>query len=288
MNMNIFMLSMAAMVNAASGNDIVLLGTASNYVILSKSGISTVPTSVITGDIAVSPIAATAITGFTLTLDSSTYYSTSDQVTGIVKAADYTSPTSSDLTTAVSDMEIAYTDAAGRSTTGGSSFLNLGEGDIGGKTLGPGVYTFDRDVTITSDIYFKGTSTDVFIIQTSKSVKQAPNTKVYLTGNCGGSIALAQNIFWSVAQEVIVEPNSTMQGVLLVKTGVTIKTGSTLNGRILAQTAVVLQQATITEKPTTPNMVPSEDSYPSIMPSTQPSSIPSNQPTTSTQPTLCV
>src|ERR1700690_2410427 len=43
------------------------LGTAGNYVILAKSGISTVPTSAITGDIGVSPISATAITGFALT-----------------------------------------------------------------------------------------------------------------------------------------------------------------------------------------------------------------------------
>jgi hypothetical protein len=38
----------------------VLLGTANNYAILAKTGITTVPASVITGDIAVSPIAATA------------------------------------------------------------------------------------------------------------------------------------------------------------------------------------------------------------------------------------
>eukprot|EP00571_Detonula_confervacea_P013713 CAMPEP_0172297048 /NCGR_PEP_ID=MMETSP1058-20130122/222_1 /TAXON_ID=83371 /ORGANISM="Detonula confervacea, Strain CCMP 353" /LENGTH=71 /DNA_ID=CAMNT_0013006153 /DNA_START=72 /DNA_END=285 /DNA_ORIENTATION=- len=37
----------------------VTFGTAGNYTILTKSGISTVPDSVITGDIAVSPIAAT-------------------------------------------------------------------------------------------------------------------------------------------------------------------------------------------------------------------------------------
>ena len=48
----------------ATGLAPVNLGTAGNFVILSKSGISTVPSSVLTGDIGVSPIAHTAITGF--------------------------------------------------------------------------------------------------------------------------------------------------------------------------------------------------------------------------------
>ena len=44
----------------------VLLGTAGDFAILSKTGISTVPTSAITGDIGVSPIAAGAGAGFSL------------------------------------------------------------------------------------------------------------------------------------------------------------------------------------------------------------------------------
>ena len=55
------------------------LKDAGDYVIIAKSGIDTyVPySSIITGDIAVSPITATAMTGFSLTLDSSTQFSTS-------------------------------------------------------------------------------------------------------------------------------------------------------------------------------------------------------------------
>jgi len=246
MKLNLFILSATAMVNAVvSGETFVDLGTAGNFAILSKAGISTVPDSVITGDIGVSPIAATAITGFTLTLHSSTTYSTSGQVSGHAMAADYTSPTSSKLTTAVSDMETAYTDAAARSTTD-ATYLNRGvlqTGEIGGATLAPGVYTFDRDVTISNGaVTFSGTSTDIFIIQTSKSVKQAASTFVTLTGG-----ALAKNIYWSVAEEFIMEDSAKMAGVLLVKTAVTMKTGSSLNGRVLAQTAVVLQVATVAE-----------------------------------------
>ena len=64
------------------------LGTAGNYAILAELVISTVPNSVITGDIGVSPIAATAITGFTLTQDATNAFSTSTQITGVVGILD--------------------------------------------------------------------------------------------------------------------------------------------------------------------------------------------------------
>ncbi len=66
------------------------LGRAANYAVLAKSGISTVPTSTITGDLGLSPSAATYITGFSLTADSTNVFSTSPQVTGHVYALETT------------------------------------------------------------------------------------------------------------------------------------------------------------------------------------------------------
>jgi hypothetical protein len=238
MKLSLFLLSAAAVVNAATAVEKVDLKTAGDYVILTKTGISTVPTSHITGHIGVSPISAAAITGFDLILDTSETFSTSTQVEGNAYASSYVSPTPSWMTTAVSDMETAYTNAAGETHTE----KNLGAGEIGGLTLSSGVYFFDTDVMILpgTELTFTGTADDVFIIQTTKSVKQAANTAVILKGG-----AKAENIFWQVAGEVTVGAGSTMQGVLLVKTGVTFITGSTLVGRILAQTACTLQSATI-------------------------------------------
>jgi hypothetical protein len=223
------------------------LGTAGGYVILSKAGISTVPNSHITGDIAVSPIAATAITGFSLTADSSNVFSTSTQVTGQVKASDYAVPSPADLTTAVSDMEVAYTDAASRPTS--FAKLNLGTGLLGSTPFGDGdypltsgVYTFKSDVKIQGDLYFEGDADDVFIIQMTGNLIQTGNTEVVLVGG-----ALAKNIFWQIAGHVLVHANAHMQGILLVFTGVTFETGSSLYGRVLSQTACVLQSATMTE-----------------------------------------
>jgi hypothetical protein len=224
--------------------------SAENYVILTKSGISTVPDSVITGDIAVSPIAATAITGFSLTMDSGNEFSKSAQVVGKAFAATYAPPIPAHLSTAVSEMEAAYTDAAGRPNADADR-KNIGEGVLGGDfggpdaPLTPGVYTFGSGVTIGGDITFEGTgidTEDVFIIQITGKLIQTANIDVTLSNG-----ALAKNIFWQVADEVLVGKGAHLQGILLAQTSVLFETGSSLNGRVLAQTACDLQVATITE-----------------------------------------
>ena len=110
------------------------LGTAGDFVILSKAGISTTGTTGIVGDIGVSPIDSTAITGFGLGMDATNTFANSSLVTGKVYAADYTPPTPAKMTTAVSDMETAYTDAAGRTNP---TATELGAGNIGGLTIPP-------------------------------------------------------------------------------------------------------------------------------------------------------
>jgi hypothetical protein len=214
------------------------LGSACNYAILAKSGISTVPNSVITGDIAVSPIDGGALTGFSLTRDSSGQFSTSTQVTGKLFAADYTVPTPGKLSTAVSAMEAAYTEASTRTFTRQTT----GDGAIGGQTLFPGVYTFTAGITITSDITFDGGPDDVLIIQTAGTLTQAANTKVLLSG-----CAQAKNIFWVVAGFATIGANASMQGILLIKEKAVFETGSSLVGSVLAQTAVTLDMTTVTQ-----------------------------------------
>jgi hypothetical protein len=112
MKLNLLLLSAATLINAATAIETVDLGTAGDYVILAKTGISTVPDSFFIGDIAVSPIAAAAITGFDLIIDSDGLFSTASQLTGKAYAVDYASPSPIELTTAVGDMETAYTNAA--------------------------------------------------------------------------------------------------------------------------------------------------------------------------------
>src|SRR6476661_2178098 len=58
------------------------LGSAGTYVIMGKTGVSNVTGSTITGNIAVSPAAASYITGFGLSMDASNEFSTSPSVVG--------------------------------------------------------------------------------------------------------------------------------------------------------------------------------------------------------------
>jgi hypothetical protein len=243
MKLNLLLLSAATLFNGATAADNVNLGTAGDYVILTKSGISTVPASAITGDIGVSPIAATAITGFGLTLESGGQYSTASQITGRAVAADYGGAAATALTLAVGDMQIAYAFAAGHTAdadTNEQIFNELNGGDITGLTLTAGVYTFKTDISIISgEITFTGTDTDIFIIRTTGSLKQAASTNVILDG------VLAKNIFWQVAGQVEVGAFASMKGIILVKTDALFMTGSSLLGRVLAQTACNIQMATI-------------------------------------------
>ena len=249
--------------------DPVNLQTAVNYVILAKTGISTVPQSAITGDIGVSPIAATAMTGFSLTLDPSGGFSTSTQISGVAFAADYvmllnwvdwvmtwwylgsgssasaTAPMT--LTVAVLDMQAAYTEAAGRATSSAAK-LNVGAGVLGGAyggraaPLTPGVYTFGSGVSITSDLHLQGNQDDVFIFQISGVLSLSANTNVVLSGG-----VRARNVFWQVTGNAVVLAGAHMEGIMLIKTDVLFVTGSSLTGRVLSQTACNLQMAVITE-----------------------------------------
>ncbi len=214
------------------------LGTAKDYVILAKSGISTVPTSDVTGDLGISPAAASDITGFSLTADATNVSSTSPQVTGKVYAADYESPTPSNLTTAVSDMELAFTDAAGRSP----DEIELGAGDIGGKTLTPGVYKWGTGVLIPTDVTLAGSANAVWIFQIAQDLTVSNATKVVLTGG-----ARAKNVFWQVSGQVDLGTTAHFEGVVLGQTAITLQTGASINGRLLAQTAVTLDASTVVE-----------------------------------------
>lgn len=224
-------------VNEGLGPAPVLLGTAGNFAILAKTAISTAPASVITGDIGVSPAAETFLTGFSQT--KYTGYSTSPQVTGFMYAADMTPPTPTMMTTAISDMETAYTDAAGRITP---DYVNHGTGAIGGMILTAGLYNWTSSVTISSDVTISGGANDVWIFQMTGDLSMSNGFSVLLAGG-----AQAKNIFWQVAGEASIGTTAHFEGVILSQTAITLMTGASINGKALAQTQVALDQATVTD-----------------------------------------
>jgi hypothetical protein len=205
------------------------LGMAGSYAILAKSAVSTVPTSAVTGNVGISPMAATFITGFSLVADATNVFSTSPQVTGKVYAADYAVPTPSNLTAAIGDMQTAFTDAAGRAP----SVTELGAGNIGGKTLTAGVYKWGTGLLIPTSVTLTGSATDVWIFQVAQNLTMSSATSVVLAGGASSS-----NVFWEVAGAVDVGTTAHIEGVVMCQTAITLQTGASVKGRLLAQTAV--------------------------------------------------
>jgi hypothetical protein len=159
-------------------------------------------------------------------------------VIGLVYASDYISPTPSNLTTAVGAMELAYTTAAGRA----AGYTELGAGDIGGKTLTPGVYKWGTGLLIPTDVYFSGSSNDVWILQIAQNLTMASTVRVHLLGG-----ALAKNITWQVAGAVTLGSTAHLDGIVLCQTAITLGNGATVNGRLLAQMAVTLDGNTVVQ-----------------------------------------
>ena len=207
------------------------LGRAEDFAILTKSGITNVYPSNITGNVGTSPI-----TGAALLLRC-------NEVTGTIFTVDAAGPLpdrvtdAPGLTTAVGDMQTAYTDAAGRSNP---DFLNVGAGIIGGITLKPGLHKWTSTLLIPTDIYLDGGADDIFIFQVAGTLTMSSAVRMILKGG-----AQAKNIFWQVSGAVTLGTTSHFEGTLLGKTSIAVQTKARVNGRLLAQTAVTLQMNTI-------------------------------------------
>src|SRR5665647_2983781 len=206
------------------------LRTAGNFEILSESGITDVYKSAITGDVGSSPITGAAI------------LVTCTEVVGTIYSVDAAGPlpctvtNASMLTTAIGDMETAYNDAAGCINP---DFSELGAGDIGGKTLTPGLYNWSSSLIIPTDVTISGGPNDVWIFQVAGTLIMSSAVRITLSGG-----AQAKNIYWVAAGAVTFGTTSHFEGNILGKTGINLQTGASINGRMLAQTAVTLQMNT--------------------------------------------
>ena len=217
----------------AAGPAPVNLRSAGAFVILSKSGITNVPISAITGNIGTSPITGAAITGLPCV-----------EVTGIIYTVNAAGPACRVknpvlLTAAVNDMATAYTDAAGRPLP---NYINLGAGNINGLTLKPGLYKWGTGVHFAKVVTLSGGPKAVWIFQVGQGLQVGNGAIVTLAGG-----AQAKNVFWQVAGQVTIGTTAAFKGIVLCKTAIVLKTGATLVGRALAQTAVTLQSNIVTQ-----------------------------------------
>ena len=218
---------------AGPGPAPVNLRSAGDFVILTKAGITDVPTSAVTGDVGTSPI-----TGAADLLKCT-------EVTGMVVSANAAGPlpcsmkNPTRLTAAVLDMQTAYTDAAGRSNP---DFTELQRGDIGGMTLAPGLYKWGTSVNLHTDVTLSGSENDVWIFQIAGNLIQSNGVTVHLKGG-----AQAKNVVWQVAGLVTLGTTSHFEGIVLSKTLIAVQTHASVNGRLFSQTAVTLQMNKVTQ-----------------------------------------
>ncbi len=223
------------------------LGSAGGFAILAKTGISTTGSTAIVGNIGLSPAAATGITGFALSAPPTTF-SSSALVTGQVFAADYDPPTPAALTTAVLDMQAAYTDAAGRTNP---DFTELGAGNVNGLTLVPGLYKWSTGLLIPNAVTLAGGADAVWIFQIAQDLTVGNGAIVTLLGG-----AQAKNVFWQVGGQATLGTTSKFSGTILSKTLIAFNTGAEITGRALAQTAVTLIGTKVTAPGSAPGTPP--------------------------------
>ena len=146
-----------------------------NFAILAGTSITNVPTSIITGDVGLSPASGSFITGGV----------TQAQVTGTIYAVDagpadsVANPTL--LTAAKSALTTAYTNTANEvpptQTVTASSVDSFGAGTINnGANLAPGIYKSPSSIGVTGTLTLNGLGRDpnaVFIFQVATTITTA-------------------------------------------------------------------------------------------------------------------
>jgi type VI secretion system secreted protein VgrG len=208
------------------------LGTAANYAVMAATAITNTGSTVVDGNLAISPGGSSSVTGFPPGV-----------VTGAMDAAN------ADAVQAHTDLVGAYNDAAGETTT-----VNLTGTDLGGLTLTPGTYTFDSSAQLTGTLTLdgQGSTNAAFIFQIGSTLTTASNSTVTLINGAGGCA-----VFWQVGSSATLGTTTDFQGTIMAMTSITMTTGATIGvgglgygGRALAMNgAVTLDSNVITPPP---------------------------------------
>jgi len=218
------------------------LGAADNFVVLAGSTITNTGSSVINGDLGLTP--GTSVTGFPA---------------GIVNGTQYIADTNA--LAAQTDLTAAYTNAMNQTP------VSTIPTELGGTTQMAGTYdsaagTFGITGTLTLDA--QGDANAVFIFKTASTLITDGASNVNLING-----AQACNVFWQVGSSATLGANSTFNGNILALSSITLTTGANVNGRVLARNgAVTLDGNTITKATcaiTIPTPTPTPTSTPVIV-----------------------
>jgi ice-binding like protein len=188
------------------------LGAAQSFAVLGGSTVTNTGSSVITGDLGLSP--GSAITGFPPGL-----------VSGTTHAAD------AEALSAQNAVITAFNSLGSQPCT-----QDLTGQDLGGLTLIPGVYCFSTSAQLTGTLTLnaQGDAAAVFIFKTGSTITTASNSTVALIN--GGSPC---NVFWQVGSSATLGTTTSFLGNILALTSITLNTGASVIGRTLARNGAV-------------------------------------------------
>lgn len=200
-----------------------ILRTAGNFALLGGTGITgtgTVGTTIANGNVGLSPAATTNITGFPPAVI----------INGaIVATGPVTEQARLDLITAQAGL------------AGMPSNANMCTVDLGGKTLEPGVYTFNSEATLSGDLVLDGKCRNnaywVFQIGTALTTSINSTVRIINPGSNGGS---DYGIFWNCGSAINIGGNNEIAGIYLSGTSIVFGEGSARGGRALALAAISL------------------------------------------------
>ena len=206
--------------------------SAANFTVMAGSAITNTGSTVITGNLAISPNKASSVTGFPPGL-----------VTG-AKDED-----NAVAIKAQTDLVTTYNDAKHA-----TPFRNMSGVNLGGKTLTPGVYHFSSSAQLTGTLTLngEGRSGSLFIFQIGSALTTASHSRVALIGE-----ASSCHVFWQVTSSATLGTGTSFQGNLIALTSITMTTGATIGvggghngGRALARNGALTLDSNVIRPPT--------------------------------------
>jgi hypothetical protein len=227
-------------VNSNQSPEIVPLGSAKNFVILSKLGISNNVelTLTIIGSIGTSPVSSSAMNTITCANVVGTIYGVDSTYSGGT-CFGFNTINKLLVDKAILDMENAYGNAVNRISP---NAVSLGDGNISGMTIKPGLYKWNSGLMISDEgLTFSGGPNDVWIFQIAENLIVGNNSIINLIGG-----AQAKNIFWQVGGQAAIGKAVEFKGILLCRSLITVDSTTVVKGCLYAQTEVKLQGNSVT------------------------------------------
>jgi hypothetical protein len=208
----------------------VVLGSAGNFAILGSAAITNIPTSLITGNVGLSPDTGAGITGFSTP-------ASCPEVVGTVYAVDSAGPACAVpdvtlLSNAKIDALAAFVNATG-AARGTPTPIST---NLAGLTFYPGLYesltSIDLSASGVLTLDAQGDANAVFVIRSATAITTLSSSQIVLSGG-----AKASNVFWTAGSAITLGTGSVMKGSLLAGTAITLQSGANLEGRALNQGA---------------------------------------------------